>query len=877
MRHLVPLSLAVLLAACGEVSTTPLDAPDVRPDAGDVDAPPPPPDAAPDAPDAPVAMRTITVVVGGNGAGTVTSSPGGLTCPGTCALTVPDGATVVLTSAASVGSTFAGWSGGGCTGTAATCTVTATSDLTINASFGQNFSLIVTKTGTGTGTVTSSPAGIACGVDCDQAYPAGTNVTLTASPSLDSTFTGWSGGGCTGTGACTVSIAGAVAVNATFTLRQQTLTTAVAGPGGGTITGTGIACGADCTEAYPFGTAVPLTATADASSTFTGWSGACTGTGVCTVTMDADRAVTATFARSQVALSVATTGTGTGTVTSSPAGISCGATCSALFDQGSTVTLTAAPGVGSTFTGWTGPCGGSGTTCTVTLTAATSVRAAFTLNQYALAVTRAGTGTGTVTSSPAGITCGATCSAMFDHGTSVTLTAAAAIGSTFTGWSGACTGAATTCTVAMTAAASATATFAQNQYTLTVSRTGTGSGTVTSAPAGITCGATCSASFGHGTAVTLTAAPSGGSVFAGWGGACSGTATTCTVTMTAATSVSAQFNPPPNVVFVTSTTHTGNLGGLAGADAVCQARATAAGLAGTYRAWLSTTSVSAISRLGTASGWVRPDGKPVFNTTADIVAGKQLYPIRIDETGADLGEVSVLTATTTNGTFYTSGTDCTGFTVADTQSAASGTASNVASAFTVFGTAQCASAQHLYCFGISNTATVAVTPPASYRRAFLTSASWTPGGGLAAADALCTSEASSAGLPGTYKAMLATSTASAASRFTTTAGSAPWARVDGVQLAPTAAGLFTAAYWDTAMNVLASGTYMASGNSGVWGGATSPSTVGTAALTCGGTWSSTAGTGGGGRNGASRIGALFAFDSANPCSATYIKLACLQE
>jgi len=76
----------------------------------------------------------------------------------------------------------------------------------------------------------------------------------------------------------------------------------------------------------------------------------------------------------------------------------------------------------------------------------------------ALTVTRAGTGSGTITSSPSGINCGSSCSASYASGASVTLTAAAASGSTFAGWSGACTGAAT-CTVAMTAAVSVTATF----------------------------------------------------------------------------------------------------------------------------------------------------------------------------------------------------------------------------------------------------------------------------------------------------------------------------------------------------------------------------------------------------------------------------------
>jgi hypothetical protein len=77
---------------------------------------------------------------------------------------------------------------------------------------------------------------------------------------------------------------------------------------------------------------------------------------------------------------------------------------------------------------------------------------------FALTVTKGGTGSGTVSSSPSGISCGSTCSASYDSGTSVTLTATAATGSTFAGWSGACSGT-STCTVSMSAAQNVTATF----------------------------------------------------------------------------------------------------------------------------------------------------------------------------------------------------------------------------------------------------------------------------------------------------------------------------------------------------------------------------------------------------------------------------------
>ncbi|MEI7891284.1 MAG: hypothetical protein WCI36_04960, partial [bacterium] len=77
------------------------------------------------------------------------------------------------------------------------------------------------------------------------------------------------------------------------------------------------------------------------------------------------------------ALNVTKSGTGTGTVSSSPAGISCGATCSANFNSGANVVLTATPTAGSTFTGWTGACSGTNATCTVGMSAGKSVGAGF--------------------------------------------------------------------------------------------------------------------------------------------------------------------------------------------------------------------------------------------------------------------------------------------------------------------------------------------------------------------------------------------------------------------------------------------------------------------------------------------------------------------
>ena len=407
--------------------------------------------------------------------------------------------------------------------------------------------LTILKTGTGTGSVTSTPAGINCGADCNEIYPVNTIVTLTAAASPGSTFTGWSGGGCAGTGTCVVTMNAVKTVTANFQLNQYLLTTSLSGTGTGTVTSSpaGIVCGADCSELYDANTVVTLTALPSPGSVFTGWSGSgCSGTGTCVVTMDAAKTVTATFALSQYTLTVSRSGTGAGTITSAPAGISCGVDCTELYNSGTMVTLTAAPAVGSTFTGWSGGgCSGTGT-CVVTMDAAKTVTATFTLNQYTLTTSRAGTGSGSITSAPAGINCGADCTELYNHGTSVTLTATPDGISNFAGWSGGGCSGTGTCVVTMTTATTVTATFTPIQYALTVSKSGAGTGTVTSVPSGITCGADCNELYNAGTVVTLTALASVGSTFTGWSGSgCSGTGT-CVVTMSAARNVVATFSSP---------------------------------------------------------------------------------------------------------------------------------------------------------------------------------------------------------------------------------------------------------------------------------------------------------------------------------------------
>ena len=79
-----------------------------------------------------------------------------------------------------------------------------------------SFALAVLRSGSGSGTVTSESTGIACGTDCEETYPAGTQVTLSATADTGSIFEGWSGGGCSGTGVCEIIMNANTAVIATF-------------------------------------------------------------------------------------------------------------------------------------------------------------------------------------------------------------------------------------------------------------------------------------------------------------------------------------------------------------------------------------------------------------------------------------------------------------------------------------------------------------------------------------------------------------------------------------------------------------------------------------------------------------------------------------
>jgi List-Bact-rpt repeat protein len=220
-----------------------------------------------------------------------------ISCPDSCEAEVDPDTRVTLTASTQGGSSFEGWSGGGCQGTGP-CELTVRDDVTVTARFAAaqatEFPLTVTLDGEGGGQVTSRPAGIDCGDDCDARFDDGTDVELLQQADDGSVFTGWSGAGCSGTGGCTVTMTRARTVTAAFGPAEPTrfiLTTSTAG--GGELA-------PPCAQGCPYeeGSQVTLTATPAGENNTVAWEG-CTpatpGDTTCVVTMSENRDVTATF------------------------------------------------------------------------------------------------------------------------------------------------------------------------------------------------------------------------------------------------------------------------------------------------------------------------------------------------------------------------------------------------------------------------------------------------------------------------------------------------------------------------------------------------------------------------------------------------------
>ena len=472
--------------------------------------------------------------------------------------------------------------------------------------FGMGLSLLITACGGGSGSTTPPPttytltvnsanpaSGVAITVSPADAngasngttsftrtYDSGTTVTLTApATSGGNTFSSWTGCTSASTVTCTVAMSASATVTANYATpppTTYTLTVDSTNPASGVAIGVSPADvnsasngATSFTRTYDSGTSVTLTAPATSGgNNFTSWTG-CTSasTVTCTVAMSANTTVTTNYSTpppTTYTLTVNSTNPASGVAIGvSPADVnsaSNGATSFArTYDSGTSVTLTApATSGGNNFSSWTGCTSASTVTCTVAMSANTTVTANYATpppTTYTLTVDSTNPVSGVaITVSPADVNSasnGATSfTRTYDAGASVTLTAPTPSGSnTFSSWTG-CTSASTvTCTVTLNANTTVTANYVTpaTTYTLTVDSTNPASGVaITVSPADVNSASNGSTSFTRtydaGASVTLTApTPSGSNTFSSWTGCTSASTVTCMVTMSANATVTANY------------------------------------------------------------------------------------------------------------------------------------------------------------------------------------------------------------------------------------------------------------------------------------------------------------------------------------------------
>jgi DNA-binding beta-propeller fold protein YncE len=252
-------------------------------------------------------------------------------------------------------------------------------------------------------------------------------------------------------------------------LDTEILEASKSGAGAGVLSSdpAGLRCGSACEGEFTKGDGVLLTARPDPHNRFSGWLDCpnVLADGRCAVQMDSGHAVEADFEPiPQQSLTVAVSGGGRGSIASSPDGISCPGTCAAGFDQGSEAVIVATPAPGSAFEGWGGcEVEPAPATCVVRMSTARALTAVFepapgpppppaaAPRHEALTVAVVGVSgsAGAVTSQPPGIDCGGTCAGVYPEGSTVTLLARPATGSSFLSWGGCDASEGSSCTVTL--------------------------------------------------------------------------------------------------------------------------------------------------------------------------------------------------------------------------------------------------------------------------------------------------------------------------------------------------------------------------------------------------------------------------------------------
>jgi probable HAF family extracellular repeat protein len=417
----------------------------------------------------------------------------------------------------------------------------------------KQFTLGVSKTGEGSGVVKSAGSKINCGTICSALFNANTVITLSATPSSGSAFSGWSGGICSGTGACSFGLTADTSVGAAFTTAcTYSLESSVAAFGSESgsdsvkiITQTGCKWSASKSLSW-------ITIKSGSSGTGSGTvaysvsanTGSASRSGSMTVagnTYSVTQAAKSggpsgyTFCSNQNercvfngALQVAFGASGKFSYKTFTNGADCttavfgdpiAGVVKACYTKNPTCTFTISPAAKTYIAA-----GGSGSVTVTAASGACKRTAASNVAWITIKSGASGTGSGTVTYSVA------------EHTGTTSRTGTITIGGKIV-------------TITQDPA---------KQYALIISKSGAGGGTVTGSDGKINCGTICSANYSSGASVTLTATANSGSTFSGWSGGCSG-AGNCALTVNTDSAVFASFATTTCNVNMTPTakTHVG--------------------------------------------------------------------------------------------------------------------------------------------------------------------------------------------------------------------------------------------------------------------------------------------------------------------------------
>jgi hypothetical protein len=379
----------------------------------------------------------------------------------------PCGRTIAIAAVPGLGYAFAGWHEGD-----SVVSASATFEFVVNT----HRELVATFASLCTIEVVSSPAdgGQAVVTTGGTVGICGRPVTVSALPAAGFLFRHWSEHGDSISGAQTMELV--VDRNRLLTARFDHMTHVLALHGSGSGSGRirsapqGVDCvfnagapSGSCTQAFSSGTQVVLTAAPAESSILQGWSGGCSGTHDCGMTLVSDTSVSVAFMLRVYSIHTSVDPVGSGTVHM---------ISSDEFRHGSTITLTATAAAGWEFAAWTeqDAIASTDSSWTFILTAERTVAATFRPIMHMLTVTASGNGSGTVISSPEGISCvivagvpGTGCSTHFVHGGVVLLQAQASTDSHFVGWTGDCAGR-EPCSLTPFASASINAVFARMNF-----------------------------------------------------------------------------------------------------------------------------------------------------------------------------------------------------------------------------------------------------------------------------------------------------------------------------------------------------------------------------------------------------------------------------